>query len=380
MGDLIQLNKPFYHPESIENVTRVLKSGWTGLGPEVAAFEKEFKEYIGCKYVVALNSCTEALRLAVHIAAPKKGSYAISTPNTFVSTNHVLMQDGVEPIFADIDPKTGSIKLESVKRLGKEYGKDVSLLMVVHYGGMPIEIDEFKDVAEHYNWIFIEDCAHASGAWYDHRMIGAQGKYNCFSFQAVKNLSAGDGGALTTDDEEVYKKARILRLLGTDKATFERTTERLYSWEYDCPELGYKSNMNDITAAITRGQLAHLEEDNKIRASLVDRYYDNLLFLNNVEIVNRKCAGKGSSNHLFVVRFTNYLEREKVRKAFIAEKIAFGYHYKPNYFYDPYTTCKTDYQEGMIEFGNTAMTLPMFVTLTAYEVDRICNVIQEAIK
>jgi perosamine synthetase len=376
---MIPLNKPKYHPEAFENVQRVLKSGWTGLGPETAKFEEEFAEYLGAKYVVALSSGTEALRLAVAVAEPPYNSTVITTPNTFVSTNHVLRQHGLMPYFADIDPETGSISLDSVHHILRARRQYISIVMLVHYGGMPVDIEKFRSLARYYKAIIIEDCAHACGAVYKDQLVGATGTYNCFSFQAVKNLSTGDGGAISTDDEEVYTALRKMRWLGIDKSTIDRINEDKYSWEYDCPTLGYKSHMNDITAAIARGQLLHLDEDNAYRHTLVSRYHSNLLSIPEVILLKNNMISQ-SSNHLFVVRFKNSVVRDHVILALKKAEINYGYHYKPNYLYKPYTYCDIESRLGMDTFYYTALTLPLHLYMTQKDVDYICEVIGNGIR
>lgn len=374
---MIPLFKPKIYEESIKNVERILRSSWIGLGPETAAFEEEFATYLKAKYVVALNSGTESLRLAVLSAKSLERPIAISTPNTFVSTNHVLIQNGLKIIFADIDPNTGGMDPNSVERILDTYGKYISLIMLVHYGGMPLDIDKFKELISYYNITLIEDCAHATGAVYKDRLIGAKGTYNCFSFHAVKNLSMGDGGALVTDNARVYNEIKQNRWLGIDKSTIDRISNKRYTWDYDCLTLGYKSHMNDIMAAIGRGQLLHIGEDNAYRARLVDRYCDNLFFMGGVMPLKRRTSAI-SSNHLFVVKFDNVRLREKVIDKFEEKDIGYGFHYKPNYLYKPYKECFVESTKGMTEFYQTALTLPLHLYLTIDDVDRICEVIKEA--
>lgn len=379
---MIQLNRPKYHPESYENVKRVMNDGWTGLGREVNLFEEELASYLGARYVVGLNSGTEALRLAINMANLPPNAIVVSTPNTFVSTNHVILQSHYSIMFADIDPKTGSLSIKDTKTLLKRLkglNYPVKGIMVVHYGGMPVEIDAFKELADYYKCTLFEDCAHACGAIYNDRMVGSTGRFNCFSFHAVKNLSLGDGGALVTDDEDIYKLAKKLRWLGIDQSTADRTLGDKYTWDYDVSSLGYKSHMNNIQAAIGRGQLLHLDEDNAYRAKMVDRYKSHLLFERGIELMKGPETGV-SSNHLFVVRFLSSYDREKVMTALKNADIQYGYHYKPNYNYPMYRGTKWANYPGMDEFYSTALSLPMHLFLTEKDVDYICEVISGALK
>ena len=248
---MIPLFRTHIYQESIDNVNAVLRSGWLGLGPKTEEFEKAFCGYIGCKYAIALNSCTAALQLAVELADLPKSSRVLTTPLTFVATNHVLLQYGLDPIFVDIDPLTGNMSLESIRRLLRLYGRGEHnttrprAIMAVHYGGHPIPIDFLYEIGKEFRLTIIEDAAHACGASYLGKKIGADSKFCCFSFHAVKNLAVGDGGMLCTNDEEIANKARKLRWFGIDKNSADRSNGG-YSWQYGVETLGYKLHMNDI--------------------------------------------------------------------------------------------------------------------------------------
>jgi len=370
---MIQLFKPYICDEAKNNVPRVLDSGWIGLGPEVEAFENEFASYIGTGYSVAFNSCTEALRAAV-FCLEDKNKLAISTPNTFVSTNHVLLQHGYEIVFSDIDPTTGNMDLDSVERILCNYHPNPKTIMVVYYGGQPLDIDRLYKLAGEYGVEIIEDCAHACGSTYKNVRVGRWSRFACFSFHAVKNLPVGDGGMLVTYDKSVADKARQLRWLGIDKSTADRTTENGYSWEYDVPELGYKSHMNDITAAIGRAQLKKVNLGNKRRQELVDLYRKELDGCETVQPLVQSSDSQ-SSNHLMVVRCKN---REKVIQALNENNIQFGCHYKPNYLYPMYQRFERENGcQGMEEFYQQALTLPMHLYLRDHDVEQICKVIRK---
>jgi perosamine synthetase len=374
----IQLNRPFYHPEAYKNVKRVLESGWSGLGPEVEAFEQEFATYLGAKYVVGTSSGTEALRLSVVSAHLTKGSIIITTPNTFVSTGHVILQSGFIPYFVDIDLRTGSLSIDSVHKALKDKGIKVGAIMVVHYGGMPIDVDEFKDLADRYCCELFEDAAHCSGSEYKGTKVGSGSRYCSFSFHAVKNLSMGDGGAIATNDKAIYNYLKQLRWLGIDKSTLERSQGGLYSWDYDCPVLGFKSHLNDVSAAIGRGQLLHLDEDNKYRMSLVDRYLANLRFMENITPIGKQ-IGKVSSNHMFVVRFKTRELRERAMMALQENGIQYGHHYKNNALYSPYKHLQHGPLPNMEIWNDTALTLPLHLGVSLNDVDYICDTIDKSL-
>ncbi len=386
----IQLFKCKIHEESIENVNKVLRSGWTALGPTVAKFEEEFAKYVNAPYAVAFNSCTEALRASVVLANLPKDSYVISTPLTFVSTNHAILYAGLQPVFADIDFFTGNISADSISDIlsnDEDIGPKVSAIMVVHYGGSPVDLDMIYNLAETYGIPIIEDAAHACGAEYRGNKIGCHwSTYTNFSFHAVKNMPTGDGGMLTTNDQEIAERAKQLRWLGINKSTADRTSGTLYSWKYDCNVLGFKSGMNDITAAIGLGQLKYIDEDNAYRGKLVELYETSLRGANErlgFEYVSPllRLFDTKSSHHLMAVTFKNSKYRDKVMIKLKENDIQFGMHYTPNYMYPMYWSCyKEDGCKNVESFYRRALTLPLHLELEEEDVIKICNVIENTAK
>ena len=217
----IQLFKPRISENAIRAASDVLRSGWLGLGPKTREFELEFAKFVDAPHCVALNSCTSAIHLALKILDLPAGAEVITTPITFVSTNHAILYEGLVPVFADVDRSTGNISAGSV---AEKLTDRTGALMLVHYGGIPADIDELYAVAASHGIPVIEDCAHACGATYKNRPVGSHGELHAFSFHAVKNLPMGDGGALTVRTSENDARLRRLRWLGIDKDTFHRTT------------------------------------------------------------------------------------------------------------------------------------------------------------
>ena len=241
--------------EEIDAVAEVLRSGWIGLGPKTAEFEKKFAEFVGTTYAVAVNSCTAALDLALKLLDVNHGHEVIVPTMTFVSTAHCVAYRLAMPVFADVDPHTLSLDLEDVRR---KITSRTRAIIPVHYSGRPIDLDALKEIAG--GIPIIEDCAHATGARYKGRSVGSIGDIGCFSFHAVKNLAMGDGGALTLNNEPWMQRSKRLRWLGIDKGTWDRTaTDKSYWWQYFVDEIGLKCHLNDIAAAIGLVQLRRLE-------------------------------------------------------------------------------------------------------------------------
>ncbi|HUW43734.1 MAG TPA: DegT/DnrJ/EryC1/StrS family aminotransferase, partial [Bacillota bacterium] len=229
---MINLFKPNLGKEELDALKPVFESGWIGLGPKTEEFEIKFAEYIGTKYAIGLNSATAALDLSLKLLNINHGDQVIVPTITFVSTAHVVAYNLATPIFVDVD-KNLLIDAEDVKR---KITSKTKAIIPVHYSGRPVDMDKLKKVAGEIP--IIEDAAHAVGSKYKEKNCGNLGTLGCFSFHAVKNLTMGDGGAITTNNKEFYERAKRLRWLGIDKGTWDRTEDNLsYWWEYDVTEI-----------------------------------------------------------------------------------------------------------------------------------------------
>ncbi|HUV45503.1 MAG TPA: DegT/DnrJ/EryC1/StrS family aminotransferase [Dehalococcoidia bacterium] len=369
----MQLFKPNITQAAIEAVAEVLKSGWIGLGPKVAEFEKRFAEYCGAKYAVALNSATAALHLALIVSDVKEGDDVISTPLTFVSTNHVILYQRATPVFADIDPQTYCISPGSVKKM---LTKKTKAILCVHYGGHPCDLDALYEIAADHNIRLIEDAAHACGSSYKGKKIGSFG-LTCFSFHAVKNLPVGDGGMITTNDEEQYHRLIRLRWLGIDKDTYTRAKEDAakagaYAWKYDVPEVGYKYHMNDIAAAIGIEQLKVLDEHNEYRRKLA-ALYDQHLKHQDIIALPFVSPDVITAQHLYVIQAKR---RDALIAKLKANNIAPGVHYIPNNTFPMYRNCRADVKTAM-KVSENVISLPMHTLLTSEDVQKVVEVIND---
>ena len=328
----ISLFKPNMGLEEVEAVKKVLLSGWIGLGPKTEEFEKEFAKYTGAKYAVALNSCTSALHLAIKVAGIKKGDEVITTPLTFAASAEAILYNEATPVFADINEETLNIDPISVE---KKITKKTKAILVVHYGGQPVELSEIQKIADKHNLIVIEDAAHACGASYNGKKIGSGENLTCFSFHAVKNLAAGDGGMITTNDSNIDRELRLLRWMGIDKSTHQRTKPGEYLWDYSIgPNGGYKYHMNDINAAIALVQLGKLDSGNKIRkdiAAIYDKAFKSIDGITPLRIL----GNRESSYHIYCIKINN-INRQELMGYLSENGISTGVHYKPLYHHPRY--------------------------------------------
>lgn len=361
---MLPLFKPSCTDEEIEAVTRVLKSGWWAMGPEVAAFEQEFAAYVGVDHAVAVNSATSALELAAR-ACGIVNKTVVTPALTFVSTAQAMQHAGNRVIFADINEDDLCIEWSDVEFLTDRMGLDVGAVVPVWYAGCVVEPsgsalgDPWPTVP------IIEDCAHAAGS----QDAGTLGWAACWSFQAVKNLATGDGGMVTTDDWHVAERVRQLRWCGIDKSTWERDQGK-YGWDYDIPADGEKMHMNDLTAALGRVQLRRLDELNNTRWLRAMNYYNELTssHMPYEDWLDARLPTRGESNHLYVVRVPAE-DRNRFIDHMLSKGVSAGVHYKPlTHYTNLFPWRNLPVTERVWQ---TLVTLPLFPDMTDGEQEQV---------
>ncbi len=263
---------------SKELVNQVLSGDWIGEGPMVAEFEKKLAAF-GMANPVTVNSGTAALHLALVIARVGHGDTVIVPAQTFAATAMVVKMVGAIPVFSDIDPKTGNIDPVDIERKAD----NADAIIPVHYGGLPCNMDEINRLAEKYGLTIIEDAAHALGAVYHGKPVGSISRFTCFSFQAIKHITTGDGGALcclyTDDAQEAYQR----RWFGIDRV--HSANSELGNREYPISQVGFKYHMNDITAAIGIGNLDEFPNRLKARQEIGAFYREYLAGVPGLELL-----------------------------------------------------------------------------------------------
>jgi perosamine synthetase len=350
--------------DEIDAVSEVIRSNWIGLGPKTAEFEAKFAEYCRVKYCVGVNSATAALDLALKLLHINPGDEVIVPTMTFVSTAHVVAYNLALPVFADVDVHTMNVDLQDVEN---KISCKTKAIIPVHYSGRPVDMDKLKIIAK--GIPIVEDCAHATGAKYKGKPVGGIGEIGCFSFQAVKNLAMGDGGALVMEKKEWSERAKRLRWLGIDKGTWDRTTlDRSYWWEYLVDEIGLKCHMNDIAASLGLVQLQKLEKMNARRLEIVNHYFEAFKDLEEIELPLKDDEIFQSSWHIFHVKCK---DRDVLAEYLQKEGIATGVHYKPIHLYKCYN--QKTHLENAEKLQDRILTLPLYPDLTDNEVNYVID-------
>ncbi len=367
---MIPIHKVFM-PENIDEVIEplreVLKSGWIGEGPKVQQFEKEIGEFLGAENVTALNSCTSALHLALRLCDVGIGDEVITTPMTCMATNEPIVLTGATPVWADVQPDTGNIDPESIRR---KISVRTRVIMVVHWGGYPCDLDEINAIAREHGLKVIEDCAHAWGAEYHGKKIGTHSDFACFSLQAIKHFTTGDGGALICRDAAGHKRARSLRWFGIDRE--HRQQNQLGVAEWNIIEAGYKFHMNDIAATIGLAQLPHLPGLLAKRRENAAFFNTHLSGLEHVRLMQEQ-SDRLSSYWLYTikvderVRFIEYMNQNG-----IAASIVHGRNDRHNIF----AHYNSSGLEGLDRYSEKMVCIPVGQWVGPEEREKIVKVIR----
>ncbi|OGH13041.1 MAG: hypothetical protein A2687_04190 [Candidatus Levybacteria bacterium RIFCSPHIGHO2_01_FULL_38_26] len=334
---MIPVFKPALDSEETDGVISVLKSRWIGNGPVTKEFEKKFLSYIGGKYCVAVNSASAAIHLSVISSNVKQGDEVITPSLTFVATNHPILMQRATPVFCDVDYDTLCSDPSDIE---KKITKKTKAIVVVHYGGHPVDIDPILKLCEDRNIMLIEDCAHASGSYYKDRHVGIFGDFSAFSFAAIKNLTTGDGGMIVGRTRKSIESARTLAWSGISESTWERVKGKKLKWQYNVVSTGWKYQMNDIAAAIGLAQLKKLESNNLKRKKITQKYNSALKDIPWIETPTVRDFAK-SSYHNYVIKLPQHL-RDRLSEYLAKRGVTTTVHYMPSHYYSLYKKFSAD--------------------------------------
>lgn len=377
----IPFHKPYITDDEIDEVVDSLRSGWLTMGPKTHRFEKEFAGYIGSRHAIAVNSCTAALHLALKAINLKPGDEVIIPTMTFTATGEVICYFNAKPIIVDVEKETHNLEITKIE---EAITTNTRAIIPVHYAGQPCDMNEIMEIAKKYNLHVIEDAAHAFPSKYKGHIIGTIGDITCFSFYATKTLTTGEGGMVTTENDEWAEKMKMLRLHGISQDAWKRHSDK-GSWYYEVVEAGYKYNMTDIQAGLGLAQLKKLEWMWKRRKEIAEKYTEAFKSLEEI-ITPFVKPDRVSAWHLYVIKLN--LEALKIDRAGFIEElkdrgIGTSVHFIPLHRH-PFYRDTFDYRAE--DFPNAEwvyeriISLPIYPGMTNKQVNRVIESVIEVIK
>lgn len=290
---MIPLFKVHMPKEVMAPLQETMLSGFIGEGPKVKDFESSLSEYIGNPYTLTTNSCTSAIQLALRLSGVGYGDEVISTAMTCTATNEPILAAGAKIIWADINRQTGNI---SPTEIEAKISPKTKAIIVVHWGGDPVDIVAINNIAQRHQIKVIEDAAHAFGADYQQQKVGNHSDFVCFSFQAIKHISTVDGGALFCRDKNDYDRGKLLRWYGIDR----ESPRSDFRCEADIKEWGYKFHMNDVAATIGIVQMQYIKTIIAHRRAIAQQYNEALKNIAGVTLLTNQ-VGSQSAYWLYTI-------------------------------------------------------------------------------
>lgn len=378
---MISYSRQYLFPKDIKEVVKVLKSDHLTQGPQIIKFEKKIAKKCNSKYAVVTNSATSALHLACLVLGLKKNDYLWTVPITFVASANCGIYCGAKVDLVDINKDTFNIDIDSLKqklKLAKKQNRLPKILIPVHLGGNPCNLEKINLLAKKYKFKVIEDASHAFGSRYKKTLIG-DCKYSdatVFSFHPVKPTTSGEGGAITCNSFELYKKIKILREHGIirEKKLFKNRSQ-IKPWYFEQQYLGFNYRLSDINAALGSSQVDHLSKFVKKRNSIAKIYYKNITN----KILFQKDEPKSvSARHLFIIKVEKKFH-ESFFKFLRKKGLYVQVHYIPIYRH-PYYKKKFNFNHKKFpnseDYYSTALSIPIFFSLKRkkqFEIIRLIN-------
>jgi len=370
---------PFALPEigddEIAEVVDTLKSGWVTTGPKAKRFESDFAAFLGDEGLqcIAVNSATAGLHLALEALGIGPGDEVITTTHTFTATAEVVRYLGADVKLVDIQPGTLNIDIDAVEDAITARTKAI---LPVHYGGLAADMDRLEALSDDYNVPIVEDAAHALPTTHGGRLVGTLGSAaTVFSFYANKTITTGEGGMLVTRDDELARRARIMRLHGMSRDAFDRFTAKVPSWYYEIVAPGFKYNLTDIAAALGLHQLKKAHAFQRRRAAIAARYTEALAGL---PLVTAPQAPEGETHawHLYPiqVRPEAGVSRDRVIEGLFEAGIGCSVHYIPlhlqPYWRDRYQLSPAQFPHSQQAYERM-LSLPIYTRMGDADVDRV---------
>ena len=384
-GTPVRKEKIFYgrqwvDEKDVEAVSKVLTGDYLTCGPTVTALEQKICEITGAKYAVSVCNGTAALHCACIAAGLGEGDEVITTPLTFAASANCAVYVGATPVFADVDLETYNIDPDSIEAHITEKTKAV---VAVDFTGQAVEHDRIREICDKHGLTLIIDAAHAIGTKYKGRPEGSIGDMTCFSFHPVKTVTAGEGGAITTNDPELYRKLHLASQHGIVRNPAEMVEEPEGPWVYEMQELGFNYRMTDFQAALLISQLNKLDKFSARRKEIVDKY--NEAFKDIPELfIQKEIPESDTTRHLYIIQLKLdklNCTRRQFFDALAAENVQPQVHYVPVYYFPFYE--KRGYKKGLCPVAEDIykgiMSIPLYPMMTDEDVEDVIKAVKKVV-
>lgn len=373
----IPFSRPWIDDTEIEAVSQVLASKWISTGTRVREFERAFAEYLGVKHAIAVSSCTAALHLSLVVTGVGNGDEVITTPYTFTATAEAIRYVGAKPVFVDIHPDTLNIDTSKIEQAITPHTKAI---MPVHIAGLPCDMNALREICHAHNLVLIDDAAHAIPTEYKGQPIGTLGDLSAFSFYANKNMTTGEGGMITTNNDAFAEPLRTMRLHGIDKDAWARQSQRNI-WHYDITTEGYKYNMTDIQAAMGVCQLMKLNKQHERRRKLAQIYQTELANFPQISTPVAPDNPREHAWHLYIIQLHTG-NRDEFVASLRERNIECSVHYIPlhlfQFYQEQYGYRVGDFPRAEAAFERV-VSLPLHPGLTKSDVRHVIDAIGETL-
>lgn len=367
--------------EDIQAVAETLRSDYLTCGPKITELEQALCRITGAKYCVAVSNGTAALHIAAMAAGITEGDEVITTPITFAASANCALYCGARPVFADIDPDTYNIDPESVLKCITPRTKAV---VAVDFTGQAVQLKEIRAICREHGLLLIEDAAHSIGTKYEGRPVGSIADMTTFSFHPVKTVTAGEGGAVTTNDKALYDRLVLAHTHGITRDRSQMVHPTDDPWYNEQVGYGFNYRMTEFQAALLLSQLKKLDRFSARRKAIVARYNDAFSKLPQLQ-VQKEIPESDTTRHLYILRLRSNMltcTRREFFDALHAENIYSQVHYLPVYYHSYYE--KLGYKKGLCpnaeQYYREVMSLPLYYSLTDQDVDDVIHAVNKLVE
>ncbi len=379
-----QIQVPFHRAdlgeEEVTAVSDVIRSGWLTMGSRTFEFERQFADYVGATHAISVSSCTAALHLALEAIGLGRDDEVLVPATTFTASAEVVTYFGARPVFVDVQPLTMNIDPSDAER---KITPRTKAIIPVHFAGVPCDMAEILDLADKYHLHVIEDAAHALPSSYHEKRIGIISELTAFSFYATKTLTTGEGGMITTENDDYARRMQMMRLHGISRDAWKRYSAE-GSWFYEVLETGYKYNFTDLQAALGLVQLGKCDQMTLARGRIADRYSAAFLPLNALEVPTVP-RDRTSSWHLYVLRLRLArlrVDRNQFARELASRGVSTSVHFIPLHLQPAYQR-NYGYKKGDLPVAEheylRSLSLPIYSGMHDEEVDYVISAVSDVV-